>query len=192
MWFAMLLVGTSVLKYVHCVCFLFSFGTSMHTRTDVAVLFQFFFPVLHFVLVLCASHALIKAFEFVFHIHSPCEWDGPPCHGFLWLAMYAYFSWFLWHFAMLADAFSYIVQDYEPTGNTPTRSEPEIPSKGSIESLRAMPMEALLDEFRENHSYDSFEVKETRLPHLPRSPLTQINWIPWDCICMMYYCHLKK
>ncbi|XP_034695034.1 kinesin-like protein KIN-5C [Vitis riparia] len=73
------------------------------------------------------------------------------------------------------NTFQQRYMDYEPTGNTPTRSEPEIPSKGSIESLRAMPMEALLDEFRENHSYDSFEVKETRLPHLPRSPLTQIN-----------------
>ncbi|RVX11854.1 Kinesin-like protein KIN-5C [Vitis vinifera] len=47
------------------------------------------------------------------------------------------------------NTFQQRYMDYEPTGNTPTRSEPEIPSKGSIESLRAMPMEALLDEFRE-------------------------------------------
>ncbi|XP_059646666.1 kinesin-like protein KIN-5C [Cornus florida] len=65
--------------------------------------------------------------------------------------------------------------DYEPSGTTPTRCEPEVPSKGTIESLRAMPMEALLEEFRENHSYESFEVKEPKPSLIPRSPLIQLN-----------------
>lgn len=64
------------------------------------------------------------------------------------------------------------LQDYEPTGETPMRSEPDIPSKGTIESLRAMPMEALLEEFRENHPYDS---KEPKPSLIPRSPLVQLN-----------------
>ncbi|PON78027.1 Kinesin-like protein [Parasponia andersonii] len=65
--------------------------------------------------------------------------------------------------------------DYEPTGNTPVRSEQDIPSKGTIESLRAMPMESLLEEFRENNSYDLFDGKELKPSLIPRSPLTQIN-----------------
>ncbi|GFZ02508.1 P-loop containing nucleoside triphosphate hydrolases superfamily protein [Actinidia rufa] len=65
--------------------------------------------------------------------------------------------------------------DYEPTGTTPIRIEPDIPSKVTIESLRAMPMEALAEEFRENHSYESFEVKEPKPSLIPRSPLTQLN-----------------
>ncbi|KAJ4705284.1 Kinesin-like protein [Melia azedarach] len=65
--------------------------------------------------------------------------------------------------------------DYEPTGTTPSRCESEVPSKGTIESLRAMPMDSLLEEFRENNSYESFEVKELKPSLIPRSPLTQIN-----------------
>ncbi|CAL5389228.1 unnamed protein product [Camellia sinensis] len=65
--------------------------------------------------------------------------------------------------------------DYEPTGTTPIRCEPDIPCKGTIESLRAMPMEALLEEFRENHSHESFEVKESKPSLIPRSPLIQLN-----------------
>ncbi|GMN39448.1 hypothetical protein TIFTF001_008676 [Ficus carica] len=65
--------------------------------------------------------------------------------------------------------------DYEPSGNTPVRCEQDIPSKGTIESLRAMPMEALLEEFRENHSYESFDGKDLKPSLIPRSPLTQIN-----------------
>ncbi|XP_015581587.2 kinesin-like protein KIN-5C [Ricinus communis] len=65
--------------------------------------------------------------------------------------------------------------DYEPTGSTPTRCEPDVPSKGTIESLRAMPMEALLEEFRENNSYESSEVKELKPSLIPRSPLVQLN-----------------
>lgn len=68
-----------------------------------------------------------------------------------------------------------MVQDYEPSGNTPVRCEQDIPSKGTIESLRAMPMEALLEEFRENHSYESFDGKDLKPSLIPRSPLTQIN-----------------
>uniref|UniRef100_A0A0D9XAV0 Kinesin-like protein n=1 Tax=Leersia perrieri TaxID=77586 RepID=A0A0D9XAV0_9ORYZ len=63
--------------------------------------------------------------------------------------------------------------DYEPTGETPVRSEPEVPSKGAIESLRAMPIESLMDEFRENHPYESS--KEPKPSLIPRSPLATIN-----------------
>jgi kinesin family protein 11 len=66
-----------------------------------------------------------------------------------------------------------LVQDYEPTGETPVRSEPEVPSKDAIESLRAMPMESLMDEFRENHPYEPS--KDRRPSLIPRSPLATIN-----------------
>ncbi|WCJ34284.1 Kinesin-like protein KIN-5C [Euphorbia peplus] len=65
--------------------------------------------------------------------------------------------------------------DYEPTGTTPIRNEPEIPTKGKIEALRAMPMEALVQEFRENNSCESLEVKEPKPSLIPRSPLVQLN-----------------
>ncbi|XP_038720640.1 kinesin-like protein KIN-5C [Tripterygium wilfordii] len=65
--------------------------------------------------------------------------------------------------------------DYEPTGTTPIRCEPDIPSKVTIESLRAMPMEVLLEEFRENNSYESFEGKDLKPSLIPRSPLVQLN-----------------
>ncbi|KAF5953941.1 hypothetical protein HYC85_006797 [Camellia sinensis] len=68
------------------------------------------------------------------------------------------------------DTFQQKYMDYEPTGTTPIRCEPDIPCKGTIEYLRAMPMEALLEEFRENHSYESFEVKESKPSLIPRSP----------------------
>ncbi|KAI3735923.1 hypothetical protein L6452_15450 [Arctium lappa] len=42
--------------------------------------------------------------------------------------------------------------DYEPLGETPIRCESDVPSKMSIERLRAMPLENLMEEFRENHS----------------------------------------
>ncbi|XP_010553387.1 PREDICTED: kinesin-like protein KIN-5C [Tarenaya hassleriana] len=74
------------------------------------------------------------------------------------------------------ETFKSRYMDYDPTGTTPIRTEPEVPSRGTIESLRAMPMEALLEEFRENNSYDSFEVKEPKQQQLTRSPLSQINW----------------
>ncbi|GAV82946.1 Kinesin domain-containing protein [Cephalotus follicularis] len=64
--------------------------------------------------------------------------------------------------------------DYEPSGTTPTRCEPDVPSKGTIESLRAMPMETLQEEFRENNSYESFDVKGVQ-SLIPRSPLAQLN-----------------
>ncbi|MQM03110.1 hypothetical protein Taro_035884 [Colocasia esculenta] len=70
---------------------------------------------------------------------------------------------------MLCDA----KQEYEPTGETPVRSELDVPSKGSIKSLRAVPMEALLEDFRENHPYESS--KDAKVTPAPRSPLTQIN-----------------
>lgn len=58
---------------------------------------------------------------------------------------------------------------------TPVRSEPEIPSKGTIESLRAVGMEALQEEFRENHPYECFHVKEVKGSVVPRAPLSEIN-----------------
>ncbi|XP_062195793.1 kinesin-like protein KIN-5C [Phragmites australis] len=70
-------------------------------------------------------------------------------------------------------AFQSSYKDYEPTGETPARSEPEVPSKGAIESLRAMPMESLMNEFRENHPYESS--KEPRPSLIPRSPLATLN-----------------
>ncbi|PIN09034.1 Kinesin-like protein [Handroanthus impetiginosus] len=74
------------------------------------------------------------------------------------------------------DTFSQNYMDYEPTGTTPIRCETDIPSKGTIESLRAMPMEALQEEFRENNSYESFNGKEVKSPAVtPRSPFSQIN-----------------
>lgn len=66
-------------------------------------------------------------------------------------------------------------QEYEPTGTTPARSEPEVPTKAAIESLRAMPMETLVEEFRENNSYESFATKESKPQQLTRSPLSQVN-----------------
>ncbi|KAG2682994.1 hypothetical protein I3843_10G011500 [Carya illinoinensis] len=73
------------------------------------------------------------------------------------------------------NTFQQRYMDYEASGTTPTRCEPEVPSKGTIESLRAMPMEALIEEFRENHSYVSFDVKESKPSLIPRSPLIQLN-----------------
>ncbi|MBA0793451.1 hypothetical protein Gohar_017855, partial [Gossypium harknessii] len=57
------------------------------------------------------------------------------------------------------ETFQQTYMDYEPSGTTPIRSEQDVPTKGTIESLRAMPMEALVEEFRENNSYESFEPK---------------------------------
>uniref|UniRef100_A0A0D3H362 Kinesin-like protein n=1 Tax=Oryza barthii TaxID=65489 RepID=A0A0D3H362_9ORYZ len=71
------------------------------------------------------------------------------------------------------NAFQSSYKDYEPTGETPVRSEPEVPSKDAIESLRAMPMESLMDEFRENHPYEPS--KDRRPSLIPRSPLATIN-----------------
>ncbi|XWS59472.1 hypothetical protein CRYUN_Cryun08bG0125000 [Craigia yunnanensis] len=73
------------------------------------------------------------------------------------------------------ETFQQRYMDYEPSGTTPIRSEQDVPSKGTIESLRAMPMEALVEEFRENNSYESFEPKELMPSLIPRSPLSQIN-----------------
>ncbi|TMW95748.1 hypothetical protein EJD97_008397 [Solanum chilense] len=73
------------------------------------------------------------------------------------------------------ETFQQKFMDYEPTGTTPIRSEPDVPSKGTIESLRAMPMETLLEEFRENNSLESFQVKELKPSLIPRSPLSLIN-----------------
>ncbi|KAG8048309.1 hypothetical protein GUJ93_ZPchr0008g14046 [Zizania palustris] len=70
-------------------------------------------------------------------------------------------------------AFQRSYKDYEPTGETPVRSEPEVPSKVAIESLRAMPIESLMDEFRENHPYESS--KEHKPSLIPRSPLATLN-----------------
>ncbi|CAF1700169.1 unnamed protein product [Brassica napus] len=58
---------------------------------------------------------------------------------------------------------------------TETRSEPDVPTKATIESLQAMPMEALVEGFRENNSYESFAAKESKPQQLTRSPLSQVN-----------------
>ncbi|KAG8376745.1 hypothetical protein BUALT_Bualt09G0095700 [Buddleja alternifolia] len=73
------------------------------------------------------------------------------------------------------DTFSKNYKDYKPTGTTPFRGEPDIPSKGVIESLCSMLMEALQEEFRENHSYESLKVKEVKPSLIPRALLSQIN-----------------
>ncbi|KAF5201803.1 Kinesin-like protein kin-5c [Thalictrum thalictroides] len=65
--------------------------------------------------------------------------------------------------------------DYEPSGTTPTRSEVDVPSKGSIESLRTMPLDSLLEEFRENHPYEASYTKDIKPSLIPRSPLLQLN-----------------
>uniref|UniRef100_A0A0A9D772 Uncharacterized protein n=1 Tax=Arundo donax TaxID=35708 RepID=A0A0A9D772_ARUDO len=71
------------------------------------------------------------------------------------------------------NAFQSSYKDYEPIGETPVRSEPDVPSKGTIESLRAMPMESLMNEFRENPPYESS--KEPKPSLIPRSPLATLN-----------------
>ncbi|KAK1309672.1 hypothetical protein QJS10_CPA08g01445 [Acorus calamus] len=71
------------------------------------------------------------------------------------------------------NTFQNTYMDDEPSGDTPTRSETDVPSKGTIESLRSQPMEALLEEFRENNPYESS--KEPKPSLIPRSPLIQLN-----------------
>ncbi|XWS43399.1 hypothetical protein CRYUN_Cryun16bG0100100 [Craigia yunnanensis] len=73
------------------------------------------------------------------------------------------------------ETFQQRYMDYDPSGTTPIRGEHDVPSKGTIESLRAMPIEDLVEEFRENNSYESFEPKELKPSLIPRSPLSQIN-----------------
>lgn len=73
------------------------------------------------------------------------------------------------------ETFQQQYRDYEPSGTTPIRSEPDVPTKGTIESLRTLPMEALLEEFRENNPYESSEVKELKPSLIPRSPLIPLN-----------------
>ncbi|KAF8397922.1 hypothetical protein HHK36_016848 [Tetracentron sinense] len=73
------------------------------------------------------------------------------------------------------DTFQQRYRDYETSGTTPIKCEQDIPSKGTIESLRAMPMEALLEEFWENHPYESSDLKELKPSLRPRSPLIQLN-----------------
>lgn len=73
------------------------------------------------------------------------------------------------------ETFQHRYMDYEPSGTTPIKCDPEVPTNGTIESLRAMPMESLVEEFRENNSYESFDGKDLKPSLIPRSPLTQIN-----------------
>ncbi|KAJ1379844.1 P-loop containing nucleoside triphosphate hydrolase [Sesbania bispinosa] len=73
------------------------------------------------------------------------------------------------------EIFQQQYRDYEPSGTTPIRCEPDVPSKGTIESLRSLPIETLLEEFRENNTYESFNVTELKPSLIPRSPLSQIN-----------------
>ncbi|OIW21401.1 hypothetical protein TanjilG_02568 [Lupinus angustifolius] len=73
------------------------------------------------------------------------------------------------------ETFQQFYKDYEPSGTTPLKSEPDVPSKGTIDSLRSLPMEQLLDEFRENNSYESSNEKELKSSLIPRSPFSQLN-----------------
>ncbi|MED6219987.1 Kinesin-like protein KIN-5C [Stylosanthes scabra] len=74
------------------------------------------------------------------------------------------------------ETFQQHYRDYEPSGNTPVRCEPDVPSKGTIDSLRSLPMESLLEEFRENNSSEHFEAaKELKPSLIPRSPLSALN-----------------
>ncbi|KAF7820171.1 kinesin-like protein KIN-5C [Senna tora] len=73
------------------------------------------------------------------------------------------------------ETFQHHYRDYEPSGTTPTRCEADVPSKATIESLRSLPVEALVEEFRENQSYESYDTKELKPSLIPRSPLTQLN-----------------
>ncbi|XP_023005901.1 kinesin-like protein KIN-5C [Cucurbita maxima] len=75
------------------------------------------------------------------------------------------------------ETFRQQYMDYEPTGSTPTRCEPDVPSKSTIELLRAMPMEALVEEFRENNSCESLSSngKELKPSLIPRVPLLERN-----------------
>ncbi|KAK9126360.1 hypothetical protein Scep_015206 [Stephania cephalantha] len=76
----------------------------------------------------------------------------------------------------IQSTFEQKYMDYEPSGLTPVRCELDVPSKGTIESLRALPMESLLEEFRENHPYEPpSNTKELKPSLIPRSPLIQIN-----------------
>ncbi|KAJ6406701.1 hypothetical protein OIU84_010250 [Salix udensis] len=85
------------------------------------------------------------------------------------------------------ETFEQRYMDYESTGTTPVRIEPDVPSKGTIESLRAMPMENLLEEFRENNSYESMEVKEletiSNTTVTPCSTESAIAWMCFICLC---------
>ncbi|XP_020205961.1 kinesin-like protein KIN-5C [Cajanus cajan] len=74
-----------------------------------------------------------------------------------------------------SETFQQQYRDYEPSGTTPIRCEPDVPTKGTIESLRSLPMESLLEEFRENNPYESSDVKELKPSLIPRSPLSQLN-----------------
>lgn len=74
----------------------------------------------------------------------------------------------------------WICQDYEPTGATPVRCETDVPSKGTIEALCTMPMDALLEEFRENNPYESVDAKDLKPSLIPRSPLVERNWEFWQ------------
>ncbi|XP_061353443.1 kinesin-like protein KIN-5C [Gastrolobium bilobum] len=73
------------------------------------------------------------------------------------------------------EIFQQQYRDYEPSGTTPIRCEPDVPSKGTIESLKSLPMETLLGEFRENNSFESFDIKELKPSLIPRSPFSQVN-----------------
>ncbi|TKY61969.1 125 kDa kinesin-related protein [Spatholobus suberectus] len=74
-----------------------------------------------------------------------------------------------------SETFRQQYRDYEPSGTTPIRCEPDVPTKGTIESLRSLPMEDLLEEFRENNPYESSDVKELKPSLIPRSPLSLLN-----------------
>ncbi|PWA62100.1 WD40/YVTN repeat-like-containing domain-containing protein [Artemisia annua] len=61
------------------------------------------------------------------------------------------------------DTFQQNNMDCKPSGNTRVRCDTDVPSKMAIESLEAMPMETLLEEFRERRSFKLSEVKEPKI-----------------------------
>ncbi|KAE9621748.1 hypothetical protein Lalb_Chr01g0018071 [Lupinus albus] len=73
------------------------------------------------------------------------------------------------------ETFQQFYRDYEPSGTTPLKCDPDVPSKGTIDSLRSLPMEQLVEEFRENNSYESSNEKEMKPSLIPRSPFSQLN-----------------
>ncbi|KAJ8510513.1 hypothetical protein OPV22_000947 [Ensete ventricosum] len=71
-------------------------------------------------------------------------------------------------------------------GKAPVKPEPDVPSKGISESHRAMPVEALLPELRENHPL----VSRTRSPkHALRLPSVTVTKLPvlLTLICSRFY-----
>ncbi|GAB2257646.1 hypothetical protein Droror1_Dr00013806 [Drosera rotundifolia] len=73
------------------------------------------------------------------------------------------------------ETFQERYMEYEQTGLTPEKCEPDIPSAGTLQSLRVMPMDELVAEFRETHPYETTNEKHTKPSFIPRSPFAEVN-----------------